>query len=220
MAQTSLPQPPASTAAETEPEPPAVPMTAMPPGAGRICARFPVLAASCPAEVPESRFGLAGPPIGFPGPYADGGYAICLEREAGACAAAGFHLEGGVPTDDPRRDRPPTFLHLALYAARGALDAHFPFELPCTGPVVLEEADRLLVAPRDTAACLGEGELGGRAGTLALAPPFPTGGEAGGHLLFFWQEDGVSYAATLHAWQPVAETTDALERVVASAGSG
>lgn len=209
-----------TTEADTGPDASAVPMTAMPSRAGRICARFLVLEASCPAEVPESRFGLAGPPVGFPGPYADGGYAVCLEREAGECAAAVFHLEGGVPTDDPRRDRPPTFLHLALYAAEGELDRHFPFELPCTGPVVREEADRILVAPRDTAACLGEAELGGRAGTLALAPPFPAGGEAGGHLLFLWQEDGVSYAATLHAWRPVAETIDALRRVVVSAGSG
>jgi hypothetical protein len=117
------------------------------------------------------------------------------------------------------RDRPPTFLHLALYATEGALDRHVPFELPCTGPVVRDAADRLLVAPRDTAACLGEAELGGRNGTLALAPPFPAGGEAGDHLLFVSQEGGVSYAATLHAWTPVAETIDALARVTASAGS-
>jgi hypothetical protein len=210
-------EPPAATGAETEPPPPAVPMTAMPAQAGRICGRFPVLAPSCPGRVPESQFGLAGPPVGFPGPYADGGCVVCLMREVGACGAAVFHLEGGVPTDDPRRDRPPAFLHLALYAAKGELDRHFPFELPCTGPVVRENADRLLGAPTETAACLGNAELGGRTGTLSLAPPFPGGGEAGGHLLFLWEEDGVSYAATLHAWRPVEEAIDTLGRVTASA---
>jgi hypothetical protein len=195
-------------------------MTAIPPGAGRICARFAVLAPTCPSSVPESRFGLAGPPVGFPGPYADGGYAVCLERKKGDCAAAVFHLEGGVPRGDPREDRPPRFLHLALYAARGSLDRHLPFELPCTGPLVPPaRADLLLVAERATAACLGDTEIGGRTGDFALAPPFPAGGEAGGHLLFFWQEGGVSYAATLHAWEPVAETVDALAHLTASAGA-
>ncbi len=219
--QTSPASAPTTTATATEPEPdnPAVAMTAMPPGAARVCARFDVLAPSCPASVPESRFGLAGPPIGQNVPYADGGYARCLERGAGDCTAAVFHLEGGVPSDDPRRDRPPRFLHYALYAAEGKLDRHFPFELPCTGPVVRDEADRILVAPRETAACLGEAELAGQEGTLALAPPFPAGGEAGGHLLFFWRDGGVTRAATLHAWAPVAETVDALERVTASAGN-
>lgn len=207
------------TETSTEPAPSAVPMAAMPPGAARICARHAVLAPSCPATVPESRYGIAGPPVGLGAPYAQGGYAVCLKREASECAAAVFNLEGGVPTDDPRRDRPPAFVHFSVYAAKGALDRQFPFELPCTGPVV-RNVDRLLAARRKTAACLGEAELGGRDGTLALAPSFPAGGEAGGHVLFFWREGAVSRAATLHAWRPIAETIDALDGAIASVGSG
>jgi hypothetical protein len=194
-------------------------MASMPAGAKRICAGLELIAPECPASVPDSRYGLAGRPVGFEGPYAAGGYGVCLARKAGGCAAEGFHLEGGVPTEEPGRDRPPRFVHVTLYAARGTLDAHVPFELPCSGPVEGENADRLLTAPRETAACLGDETKAGRRGTLALAPPYPTGGEAGGHVFFLWRDGEISRAATLHAWEPVAETIDVLRRVVVSADS-
>jgi hypothetical protein len=196
---------------------PSVLMTAMPVGAARICTRRGLLGPACPGQVPESRYGLAGRPVGFGGPYAEGGYAVCLERKEGGCTAEAFHLEGGVPTGNPRADRPPRFVHAALYAARRPLDRYFPFELPCTGPVERDRLDRLLTGARKTAACLGNETIAGRRGTLALAPPYPAGGEAGGHLFFLWREGRIARAATLHAWAPVTETVDVLRRVVASA---
>jgi hypothetical protein len=191
-------------------------MASMPSRAARICRRLGVLAPACPDEVPESRYGLAGKPVGFDGPYAQGGYSICLERRGRTCTADAFHLEGGVPTGNPRGDRPPRFVHLALYAARRSLASYFPFELPCSGAVVLARADRLLTRSRRAAACLGEEEISGQRGTLALAPPYPIGGEVGGHVLFLWRERGITHLATLHAWAPVAEAIDVLRRVVAS----
>lgn len=206
------PQPTTGTDTEVS-----VPMTAMPAGAARICARRGLLGLACPRNVPESRYGLAGRPIGFEGPYAEGGYAVCLERRRGRCAAEGFHLEGGVPTDNPRTDRPPRFVHLALYAARRSLGRYFPFDVPCSGPVIAPgRADRLLTGRQRNAACLGDEEIAGRRGTLALAPPYPAGGEAGGHLFFLWREGRIARAATLHAWAPVTEAIDVLRRVVAS----
>jgi hypothetical protein len=197
-------------------------MVATPAGAARVCRRIAVLATLCPERVPDSRYGVAGRPVGLRGPYAAGGYSVCLApRRHGECTAAVFQLEGGIPSGDARRDSPPRFVHLALYAARGNLDRYLPFELPCRGPVVgALQADRLLVAPRESAACLGRAKLGGHPGILALVPPFPAGGEAGGHLLFLWEEPDASYAATLHAWKPVAETVDVLAEVAASAPPG
>jgi hypothetical protein len=194
-------------------------MTAMPAGAARICRRLGLLGPACPGRVPESRYGLAGRPVGFEGPYAEGGYAVCLEGRESRCAADAFHLEGGVPTGNPRGDRPPRFVHLALYAARRPLDRYFPFELPCTGRVRRDGLDGLLTTQRETAACLGVETIAGRRGTLALAPPYPFGGEAGGHVFFLWREGRVAHAATLHAWAPVAEAIDVLRRVVATATS-
>lgn len=188
----------------------------MPEGADEICRELELLAPACPASVPDSRYGAAGPPIGVDGPYADGGYAVCLRRREGACVSEAFHLEGGVPTGNPARDRPPRFVHVSLHAARGSLDRQFPW-LQCKGSAEDEDPEALLTEPRETAVCLGDEVVGERRGTLVLAPPYPSGGEAGGHVAFLWREGGVSYAATLHAWAPVAETREALLRLVASA---
>jgi hypothetical protein len=206
---------PATTA--PTPQDNTIPMIAMPPGAARICARRELFGPACPATVPEARYGLAGRPVGFEGPYAEGGFAVCLERANGGCVAEGFHLEGGVPTGNPRGDRPPRFVHLSLYASRRPLRRYFPFDLPCSGPVIaLDRADRLLKGRQRNAACLGDEEIAGRPGTLALAPPYPTGGEAGGHVFFLWREGRIARAATLHAWAPVAEAIDVLRSVMAS----
>lgn len=220
---------PTTSETEPEPEPEAGPETTagftdLPAGAASVCRSLRVLLPVCPTRVPESRYGVAGPPIGGGDRWADGGYARCLERSRGRCTAAVFHLEGGIPTDDPRRDRPPEFVHLAAYAAEGGFGREFPFRLPCTGPNVRDRADRMLQAPRETAACLGRTTIAGRRGTLALAPPFPAGGEAGGHLLFLWRRSHVSigkvdlvYMVTLHGWKPVEETVRVLGEVLASA---
>jgi hypothetical protein len=76
--------------------------------------------------------------------------------------------------------------------------------------------ERLLAPRRRVAIVIGERTWNGRAGRLSLAPPYPTGGIVGDHLVFRWREGGVRYDVTLHVWKPIDEAIATLEAIVGS----
>ncbi|HEY7196262.1 MAG TPA: hypothetical protein VH306_03675 [Gaiellaceae bacterium] len=196
-------------------------MAAPPSGAAEVCARLELLRAICPRSVPEAPYGNAGPPIGVQGAYADGGAASCLDGQANAhkigstrCVYETFQLEAGAPTQEGTP--PPRFAHATFYASRRPIPRLFGLRAWCAGgrkPL----ADGLVRRRLEQGVCLGPVRAGGEAGTLALEPTYPVGGEVGGHLVLSWKRGGVEYAATLHAWAPLRQAVAVLRRMVSSA---
>ena len=88
--------------------------------------------------------------------------------------------------------KPPVWSHIAVYA--GDLRKAFPFRTTLVG-----------VYPWH-----------GRYGTVVRAPPYPAGGEVGGHLIFRWRAGRTGFAVSLHAWSPVAEPLATLRAMVLS----
>jgi hypothetical protein len=78
-------------------------------------------------------------------------------------------------------------------------------------------ADEVLLDPgRRAGIVLGSRTWNARHGRLLLAPPYPTGGIVGSHLVFRWRDGGARYDLTLHAWRPLPEAVATLEAIVAS----
>jgi hypothetical protein len=111
-----------------------------------------------------------------------------------------------------RKNRPPRFAHLVVQA--GDLEAVLEFRLPDPHLDIapLDEPS----AQRQEALLFGRREWGSRQGILVLAPPFPQGGIEGDHLMFVWNQEGIDYSVSLHAWVPVEQTETTLEAVVQS----
>jgi hypothetical protein len=75
--------------------------------------------------------------------------------------------------------------------------------------------DELLNPKRRRAVSLGWVNWYGKYGQLVLAPAFPSGGAWGGHLIFYFATDRVSYAISLHAWMPALRLTGhGVDRVI------
>jgi hypothetical protein len=114
-----------------------------------------------------------------------------------------------------QRTRPPQYVHVEVYAARGSLAERFPFAWP-RGPA-RPVRDSLLRASRTMPIFLGSRAWSGVRGTLILAPPLVFGGEDGDHLLFRWEQNGVDRVISMHAWTPLREAVATLEALLASA---
>lgn len=97
---------------------------------------------------------------------------------------------------------PPWFVHVDIIASRDSQPCAWPHER-----VVRALADRLIAEPRRPAIGLDDVTWSAHHGRLILAPPYPTGGEIGGHLAFCYDAAGVNYAVTLHAWTSVFQFT-------------
>jgi hypothetical protein len=90
---------------------------------------------------------------------------------------------------------PPWFVHVDIIASRDSQPCAWPHER-----VVRLLTDRLIAEARRPAIGLGDVTWSAHHGQLILAPPYPSGGEIGGHLAFCYSAAGVNYAVTLHAW--------------------
>jgi hypothetical protein len=94
----------------------------------------------------------------------------------------------------------------------GDLRDVFPFKWPTERTEATEE----LGSDREQPLFLGQRSWAGKEGTLVLAPPYGLGGINGDHLIFRWEGESRSFAVSLHAWDPLPETTATLEAIVRS----
>ena len=186
------------------------------------CRRLALIRPICPPLVPKAPYARSKRPPGFPGPFAAGAAAICLDRRmrgvpvGSRCRYDVFTLEAGAPGRPS--PRPPRYVHLVVYAGQGSLTkptSMFSFPWPSGRPVAAVAG--LFVRARQGPLLLGRRRWGGRTGTLVLAPRFPIGGEMSDHLIFRWSEKGVERAFSLHAWEPFPEAVATLRAVLSGA---
>ncbi|MGH2788524.1 MAG: hypothetical protein ACRDJV_11545 [Actinomycetota bacterium] len=107
------------------------------------------------------------------------------------------------------RNAPPRSAHLVVHAEHRHM---FPFKWPTELPL----QDSPIEDKRKEALLMGTPTWGGLRGSLVLAPSYPYGGIDGDHLVFRWEEEGSTYAVSLHAWRPLDESILTLKAVVES----
>lgn len=200
-----------------------------------LCRRLSLIRPTCPTRVPVTRFVRAPRPPGFRGAAAGGAIALCADERlrgvpvaGGVCRYQSWILELGAPaglpahsptgTGGPRlgpgRNRPPQYLHIIIYAARGTVaNRLFPFAWP-HGPIAARR-NTLLVRKRAAPIALGRVHWGGHDGQLVLAPPLVFGGEVGDHLIYHWRQGGIEHVISVHAWAPLPEAVATLKLVAA-----
>lgn len=159
------------------------------------CLRVDVLAPRCPNDLPATSFAYRVRELD---------YGTDAYRVVEFAANAPYPRIG-------RRNAPPRFAHVVLKG--GDLSDAFYFEWPSSPAVPVHDA---LVGDRQVPVILEAPSIGGRRGTLVLAPAFPAGGVDADHLIFRWRQDGHEYALSLHAWQPVDRCVATLHALVAS----
>jgi hypothetical protein len=113
--------------------------------------------------------------------------------------------------------RPP-ILHIEVEAAAGRPPRGLRFRWPTTGEIAAHNG--LLREKRTRPVYLGRATWGGKAGSIALSPPYPLGGSQADHLVFRWRSGRTTYLVGLHAWEPLTEALATLRRVVASLPRG
>jgi|GEM_PF-1762514 len=112
--------------------------------------------------------------------------------------------------------RPP-IVHIEVEAAIGQ-PRGFRFQWPTTGQIAAR--DGLLREARTEPAYLGRATWRGKAGSIALSPPYPLGGSQADHVVFRWRSGPTTYLIGMHAWEPFTEALATLRRVVASLPKG
>ena len=122
----------------------------------------------------------------------------------------GLQLGGEIP-GRPELMRPPHVLHVEVAVDP---DRWVPFRWPTGKPV--RPRNGLVRTERRRPVALGHVNWGGKRGSVALAPGFPTGGSQGNHVMFRWRRGGETYVVGLHAWEPFGEAYATLRRVVES----
>ena len=126
-----------------------------------------------------------------------------------------FDLERGAgDPEHPERNRPPRMAHIGLLA--GETERIGPWLEPWDQPAFALR-DGLLKSKRDEPLSFGLVTWGNTRGLLFLAPPFPTGGYLGDHLVFVWKAGDSSKAVSLHAWEPLTEAGATLRAITMSA---
>jgi hypothetical protein len=178
-------------------------MAATPAYVSHLCSRSRLLTvgAACPSQLP------------YVGQQPAWEASICLRGRSGCQASTWDDLElihsivGGSL-------KPPNWSHMAIFG--GSLTrVAFPFTFP-TGGKASKLRNGLFAQSGTHPLFFGVTRWGRKTGTLVLAPDYPGGGEQGGHLIFRWQSNGVSYAIGLHAWEPLLEAAATLRAVVQS----
>ena len=128
-----------------------------------------------------------------------------------------FNLErGGEDPQHPERNRPPRMGHIGLLA--GDTERIAPWREPWNEPA-RPLRDGVLAEERDQPISFGFLDIGETRALLYLAPPFPTGGYLGNHLVLTWEADGVRRAVSLHGWEPLTEAAATLRRMALSAAN-
>jgi hypothetical protein len=72
---------------------------------------------------------------------------------------------------------------------------------------------------RDEPISFGLLDVGDTRALLFLAPPYPTGGYLGNHLVLVWKVPRGRRAVSLHAWEPLTEAAATLRRMALSAAN-
>ena len=125
-----------------------------------------------------------------------------------------FNLEHGAERPRfPELNRPPGMLHVVAVAGGVARLTSWRAPHGARGTPV---RDGLMRKDRARPIAFGRVRWGGRAGPFYLMPSWPRGGMLGNHLVFSWQEEGRSYALSLHAWEPLTESAQTLRALVES----
>jgi hypothetical protein len=185
---------------KVEPElPPPVELVPLATKSRASCRRSPLLRPVCPSRAPRVR-----------APYLSH-LARDLARPAAQLDV--FDLERGVMRAEHERNRPPAAAHLALLA--GDTERIAPWSEPWGEPP-RPLRDGVLRERRGAPVSFGLVDVGGRRALLFLAPPYPTGGYLGNHLVLVWGARGARRAVSLHAWEPLTEAVATLLRLVPS----
>jgi hypothetical protein len=109
---------------------------------------------------------------------------------------------------NPRRNRPPQFVHLELTAGYVASSRRYAPPLPIGRLTVPRGYSVTRPIP------LGQRDWTANPGKLVFGDCF------GNHLCYRWRENGRGYQIDLHAWKPVTQTAHVLRAIVASTPSG
>jgi hypothetical protein len=173
-----------------------VPMTTTPRWLSDLC-RTPLLRVACPGRVPA---------FGFPGAFVD--VVPTPPSERPKLRSLLVSVSWGGEYANPRRNRPPQFLHFELTAG------YIVSSRRLAPPVPL---DRLTIPLGYTVTrpiSLGHRGWTANPGKLVFGDCF------GNHLCYRWRENGRGYQIDLHAWEPVTQTAHVLRAIVASTPSG
>lgn len=165
------------------------------------CRRSRLLSTICPTYVPRVR-----------APYLSH-----LSRDAARSSGEMhvFDLErGGAYPKQPERNRPPRMAHIGLLA--GDTERIGPWLEPWDEPA-RPLRDGVMREARDEPISFGLLDLGDRPALLFLAPPYPSGGYLGNHLVLVWEARQGRHAISLHAWEPLTEAVATLRRMALSA---
>jgi hypothetical protein len=118
-------------------------------------------------------------------------------------------VQWGVPYgNEPKRNKPPRFVHLDLRA--GAVGLGRRFRRSSIRPHDGLMRDRSDGEGGGGPIPLGRPRWAGRTGALVLGDCF------GNHLCFRWRRRGVGYQIDLHGWEPFLQTVATLHAIVAS----
>jgi hypothetical protein len=173
-----------------------VPMTTAPVWLRDLCQTQP-LRDACPSRVPA-----ASPTVAFvdvvPTPPS--------ERPKLRSLRVSVSRGGEYP--NPRRNRPPHFVHLEFTAGHMTSADHFAPSVPI---------NRLTVPQGDTATrpiSLGTRAWTANPGNLVFGDCFAN------HLCYRWRQNGRGYQIDLHAWDPVVQTARVLRAIVVSTPAG
>jgi hypothetical protein len=170
-----------------------VPMTTTPLWLHELCRTPPMLRLACPRRVPA-----AGPAVTFVDVVPTPPSARPKLRSLLVSVSWG----GEYP--NPRRNRPPQFVHLELTAGHVVSSTRY------APPVTISR----LALPRSYTVTrpisLGQRDWTANAGKLVFGDCF------GNHLCYRWRENGRGYQIDLHAWRPVAQTARVLRAIVNS----
>ena len=174
-------------------------LTSLPPKAEEICIKGPPLSRACPLLVPQVK-GTSYLIESFGRP---GGRFQVLELAAGAPS-----------NNDFSRNAPPRVSHLVIEVGKPGFLIDLGDPVPAT-----ESLEGLLEADRNGTFLLEPEKEWDWKTELVLAPPFPSGGAHGDHVVYSWTEAGYEHRISLHAWMPADELVKTLHAIVRSARS-
>jgi hypothetical protein len=167
------------------------------------CRRSPLLSTICPTYVPR---------VNAP-------YLSHLARDPARALGEMhvFNLErGGEDPQRPETNRPPRMAHIGLLA--GDTERIAPWREPWGRPA-RPLRNGVLSLPRSQPISFGLVRVGDTRALLYLAPPYPTGGYLGNHLVLSWRTNDGGRAVSLHAWEPLTEAAATLWRMAMSAAN-